>query len=300
MLEQLGDGSQHAASTAAIQLDLPAPATTIHPSIDHVLDSITRTLHLDALIPDSTSHQRLALLTTTLLLLLTLTALLLRLLLSRTAARRASTVLITGPLTSGKTLLFFQLLQGQPRPTHTSIIPNEATFTPTQAPALAPIHFYDLPAHPSLSPLLSPLLPALRGIVMVVDTPSLIGGRLGVVCGQLCGLLEREELQGRKVPVLVWWNVREGEEGGKEVVGGVQEVKRRLEEGVERRRALLQGGGVGAMADLSGEVEGRGVRPVGKVGKKFVMEDSVMPITVAEGDALKGKLSAITEWLQRL
>ena len=293
----LGDSSQHAA-TAAVQLDLPAPSTTVHPSIDHLLDSITRTLHLDSLLPHSSSHHhRIALLTTFLLLLLSLALLLYHTLL-RTSSRR-STVLITGPLASGKTLLFFRLLQSTPRPTHTSMQPNEATFTPSLTPSLPPLHFFDLPAHPSLSPLLPPLLPSLRGVVFVVDTEALGVGRVGAVCAQLCGLLEREELQGRRVPVLLWWNAREGEEGV--VVGGVKEVKRRLEEGVERRRQMqAQGGGVGSMADLSGEVEGRGVRPVGKVGTAFVMEDSAMPITVAQGNALKGDLGAIASWLQRL
>ena len=273
------------------QLDLPSPATTIHPSIDELLDTVTHSLHLDSFIPDAT-HQRLALLVTVLLLLLSV--LLVLRLLSRPSSR-GDTILIAGPLSSGKTLLFFQLLQGRARPTHTSMMANSAVFTPSLAPSLPPLRYYDLPGHPSQSHTLAPLLGSLRGVIVVLDSAALSLQRLPATCALLHSFLERELLQQRRTRVLVLCNAREGETG--EITDAAQ-AKRMLEEGVQRRRLLTaKGGGVGSMQDLGGEVEGRGLRPVGVEGKPFTMEDSAMGVTVATGNAMKGELSAVAQWL---
>ena len=101
--------SASASSASHPQLDLPAPSATFHPALDHVLDSLSRVLHVDAVIHDS-SHQRLALLVSLACLALAVLWQLYRVAVSRSSGGSAPTVLLAGPVSSGKTLLYYELV----------------------------------------------------------------------------------------------------------------------------------------------------------------------------------------------
>ena len=139
------------------QLDLPAPASTFHPTVDHVLDSITRLLHVDALVHHS-NQQRVAVLLSLLLVTAAILWQLYRFVLSRTSgASNAPTVLLTGPMSAGKTLLFYSLCGDNGRATHTSMQENVAVInsaadsqpTPGSDSGGRQVRLVDVPGHPS-------------------------------------------------------------------------------------------------------------------------------------------------------
>ena len=245
-------------STAALP-QLPPPSSTIHPAVDQLLDSITRVLHLDSIIHDA-AQQRIALIVTVVTLCLTALLLLLRLLL-RSSSSSSRTVVLTGPMAAGKTLLFFRLLQSAPRPTVTSMKENIATLPPPLS-----LRLVDVPGHPSQAHALHAHLPAARAIVFVLTRDSLTSSTSpGGAAGLLFELLSSAALQQGRRPLLLLLNRRQGEEGGLEA------VKRSLEQEVETRRKLRRAGlgGGGGMEDLSGEAEGAGHAAGGEGGEEL-------------------------------
>ncbi|GJN88400.1 hypothetical protein Rhopal_001366-T1 [Rhodotorula paludigena] len=111
----------------------------------------------------------------------------------------ARTVLLTGPLASGKTALFSTLVYGHAPQTHTSMKENEALVKAKwgaadlpegekgekaeadEAPAVplsTPLHLVDLPGHPRLrTRSLAQYLPAADGIVFAIDGQTGLTGK---------------------------------------------------------------------------------------------------------------------------
>ncbi|GAA5871679.1 hypothetical protein JCM8547_007115 [Rhodosporidiobolus lusitaniae] len=109
------------------------------------------------------------------------------------------TVLLVGPLASGKTALFSRLVYGHAQDTHTSMKENEGTVKAKwgagdfpggsefkekkdeEPPAVAlsnPLHLVDIPGHPRLrTRALAQSLPAADGIVFTVDASQSLTGK---------------------------------------------------------------------------------------------------------------------------
>ncbi|CEQ39990.1 SPOSA6832_01581 [Sporobolomyces salmonicolor] len=108
---------------------------------------------------------------------------------SRTPLKKhtaSRTVLLVGPLASGKTSLFSKLVYGHAPPTHTSMEENEGlvkakwgTGEPPTAVALSrPLHLVDLPGHPRLrTRALAQFLPAADGLVFAIDGVTGLSGK---------------------------------------------------------------------------------------------------------------------------
>ncbi|TNY17882.1 hypothetical protein DMC30DRAFT_419380 [Rhodotorula diobovata] len=112
----------------------------------------------------------------------------------RTGAR---TLLLVGPLASGKTALFSKLVYGHAPQTHTSMKENEAVVKakwghagddkgdnevegerPAAQPLATPLHLVDLPGHARLrTRALAQYLPAADGVVFAVDGQSGLTGK---------------------------------------------------------------------------------------------------------------------------
>ncbi|GAA5890225.1 hypothetical protein JCM6882_008760 [Rhodosporidiobolus microsporus] len=113
----------------------------------------------------------------------------------------ASTVLLVGPLASGKTALFSKLVYGHAPETHTSMRENEGTVKAkwgagadetgekevlsekegeesAATPLATPLHLVDIPGHPRLrTRSLAQYLPAADGIVFTIDASSGLTGK---------------------------------------------------------------------------------------------------------------------------
>ncbi|BGP14046.1 hypothetical protein JCM10213_002341 [Rhodosporidiobolus nylandii] len=114
----------------------------------------------------------------------------------------ANTVLLVGPLASGKTALFSKLVYGHAPQTHTSMKENEGNVKakwgageveqvsekegllekegeePAAVPLATPLHLVDIPGHPRLrTRSLAQYLPAADGIVFTVDASSGLSGK---------------------------------------------------------------------------------------------------------------------------
>jgi signal recognition particle receptor subunit beta len=121
------------------------------------------------------------------------------------------TVLICGPVDSGKTVLFHTLSGGKYESTQTSMEINKDTFTIdknliTDRKKLENIQFefIDFPGHPSQELQLGKSLAKIQGVILLVDASSsdsyLSGAKL------LYSLLEKKGFTNNKIPVLICAN----------------------------------------------------------------------------------------------
>ena len=270
-------------TSAAEQLDLPAPASTFHPTIDHVLDSLTRLLHVDAVVHHS-DQQRVAVLVSLLLVAAALLWQLARLILGRSSSgSSATTVLLTGPMSTGKTLLLYSLCGDTGRATHTSMqeniaIVNTAALSQSSASTATrsrgasrgrQVRVVDVPGHPSQQHKVQEYAGQAKAIIVMVRGVSGGSGAgdsgndaaageneraSGVARDEqavhmLWQLLSSAALQQRHTRLLLLINTPGG---GKKGGGKDGSTERWLLEGIERRRKVQEGMNGAAAASAAG------------------------------------------------
>lgn len=272
----------HNTSERLTQLDLPAPNATFHPVVDHVLDTLTRLVHVDAVVHHS-NQQRIAVLLSLILVTIALVWQLYRVIVSRSSlSSSATTVLLTGPMSTGKTLLLYTLCGDSGRATHTSMQENVALVNTASKSAAGSgsggrlVRLVDVPGHPSQQHKVQLYAGQAKAIiVMVRGVSGGSGGSDATVAGtsgsseagssvansaardeqavhMLWQLLSSAALQHRHTRLLLLINTPGG--GGSKRGGSskADSTERWLLDGIERRRKVQEGMNGAAAASAAG------------------------------------------------
>jgi len=118
---------------------------------------------------------------------------------------RGNTILLTGPSDSGKTVLFFQLKEGEYVDSVPSMKENDAQFPIFGCSPSKVLHVVDIPGHNRLRQRVSEFLPIATAIVFVLDSTS-ISSSVHHVAEHLYDILTNRQVHNKKIPVLIACN----------------------------------------------------------------------------------------------
>lgn len=266
---------------------------TFHPVIDHVLDTISHSFLFNSMIPDH-STARLAVAVTLALIVATSVFIAYHFMLG--SSKRGIAVLIAGPQKAGKTVLFYQLMQGKVRETVTSMQPNDATFIPSNDQSInQPIRFIDTPGHPSQRFKLLSSFPMLRSIIFMINQSHLNGSNITSTASLLYEILSHPLLQQRKLPILIVMNQSADQSANSQLITE-SSMQTTLERALDSKRKLIS-----SMPDLGGDAEDLSAsqRKLGNVSdeQNFTFADSPLRITCKIWSGKDNDIKQITSWI---
>jgi signal recognition particle receptor subunit beta len=205
---------------------------------------------------------------------------------------KGDALLLLGPMGSGKTVLYFKLLQNLIRETYPSMKENEAAFdpkglelAPADANACNSLKLVDFPGHGSQRLRVTPFLARARAIVFVVDanTPKK-GYQNAAEC--LYNVLTSVVVVKRKVPVLIACA-----QSDQPTARSVDDITAELLHHLNSMRGLRH-----TMADL----DPKAVQEIalGKEGQDFDFDQHPCDISVAAISSEKADLAALGDFVK--
>jgi small GTP-binding protein len=215
----------------------------------------------------------------------------------RRRAGGKKTILICGPKDSGKTLLFYTLLNGKFQPTQTSLEENVDTFnlhsgvfkdyTKDKAKLTSTrFEFIDCPGQSSQELKMFKFVPRAQGVVVLVDSSSqescINGAKI------LYSLLENKKFADRQIPVLVCAN--------KSDLTDVQSMPAIREKFLKELNHLRES----RTTMESIETNEEATVPVGKSGEVLGWESFTSPISFGQISVKDGHLRDVLDFLEAL
>jgi signal recognition particle receptor subunit beta len=208
----------------------------------------------------------------------------------------ADCILLYGPMSSGKSLLFYKLKTDQTKETVTSMKENSAKFVPVQLSSSAAAganssfsayNYIDFPGHPSQKHKLSNYINNLRAIVFCIDSND--QAQLSQATQYLFPLLTDGKLNKRKIPLFIALT-----KSASDNPEATQRIQQYLEGSLDKARKLQS-----SMPDITNTAEEQ-PRQLGRAGQPFKFSHSNLPITIDQIDAATNHLQPLLNFLRKL
>lgn len=206
----------------------------------------------------------------------------------RKVVKKGDTVILLGDVGSGKTALFYQMLQGEFRETHTSMKLNSAKMIPAGLTQKEEYTYVDFPGHGSRRFELPQFFSSTRAIVIMVDATD--ASKAHGLAQNLYSLMTEASIAKRKIPILIAFNKQDilsevvDEDAFKSKVRGYIEKTRHMQSD---------------MSDIgSSDNVNDNIVSVGRDGQEFQYEHSPCPILFGKCSAKAGDLTAILDFLK--
>jgi signal recognition particle receptor subunit beta len=205
---------------------------------------------------------------------------------SLTGGSKGSSLVLAGPVNSGKTTLFLQLRDGtHHQGTVSSMQENEASCKVTEKGATRVIKVVDIPGHASFRSKLERALRDARGIVFVLDSVE-FNSQKQETADILYDILGNSSIARGRVPVVVACNKADQEDQA----FSVEFIKKNLEKQVDAMRKTK----AAALSDGSATVS------LGKKDKAFSFADLRTKIEFVQVSALQGDIGAVRTFVTTL
>lgn len=200
---------------------------------------------------------------------------------------KGSSVILAGPINSGKTTLFLQLRDGSPHQgTVSSMAENDAVCAVSSSSGTtSSMRVVDIPGHSSFRSKLDKALRDARGVVFVVDAAEYTSQKQETA-DILYEVLSNSSIYKGRVPVLVACNKSDLEDQA----FSVNFIRKDLEKQLDLMRKTK----AAALSDGSSTVV------LGKKDKTFSFDDLKGKVTLAAVSALKNDLGYVADFITTL
>ena len=164
---------------------------------------------------------------------------------------RGTTILLVGPVSAGKTIMFLKLCQSSTcNGTVASMQPNTGTCVPSSETGAKPICITDIPGHArSRGKYFDSYVPTAAGIIFVVDSVDFMP-RKTEIAEQLVEILTHPTVAKRKCPVLLACNKADAGPKAHTVDFIRKQLEREIDALRETRGALQETSGGAALEQL--------------------------------------------------
>jgi signal recognition particle receptor subunit beta len=205
---------------------------------------------------------------------------------------RKHTVLICGPVDSGKTVLFHTLSGGKYQPTRTSIEENVGTFKinpellKDRKKELCDIQFefIDFPGHPSQELKLGKFINNIQSVILLTDASS--SDSISRASKMLFALLEKKGFMKKQIPILICAN--------KSDLGDAQTMTAIRSRILDELNTLRESRTTMETIDKVDE----GIEPVGKSGDKLTWENLGCTVSFGQISAKEGNVRDVLDFLE--
>jgi signal recognition particle receptor subunit beta len=214
-------------------------------------------------------------------------------LLTQRSKKYGNTVVITGEIGSGKTVLFHQLKESRLVPTLTSLSTNKGSFVPhglEDVTAAQTWSYVDVPGHGSFTSTLNSLMDDARMIVLVVDASDQL--LLRNVGQRLYSLYSNFKLVTADVPVVVALNKTD-----KAGAASVDKVQSSLQDFIQRAQKAKKG--TQELGNLGGDAETRS-HPIVRGDSDFSFANASLTTSFVSIVAKDGKVEELIKEMDRI